>query len=173
VLARFCRLFADPNREPDAPDLARPIADGFALQLNRAVDAAELEQRLGYWRAYHGAVDAMLARTRAPVALAIHTFTPLYEGQPRSLEVGVLFDQEEALARRVHEAVAAIAWDGRPLEVRDNEPYSGKLGLMYSVARHARAHGRRALELEVRQDLACDPAFRARLVAQLVAFAWT
>jgi predicted N-formylglutamate amidohydrolase len=46
-----------------------------------------------------------------------------------------------------------------------NEPYSGKLGLMYSVDRHAKKHGRRPIELEVRQDLAVDPVVRRRVVA--------
>jgi predicted N-formylglutamate amidohydrolase len=37
------------------------------------------------------------------------------------------------------------------------------------VDTHATAHGRRAIEIEVRQDLAVDPAFRARFVPALAA----
>ncbi len=53
-----------------------------------------------------------------------------------------------------------------PLEhpVALNEPYSGRLGMIYSASHHAGRHGRRALELEVRQDLSVDADFRARLV---------
>jgi predicted N-formylglutamate amidohydrolase len=113
-------------------------------------------------RAYHAAIDEALQSDAAPVVLSIHTFTPLYEGAPRSVEVGVLFDQEELLAEKVR---AALAQSG--FHALLNEPYSGRLGLIYSADRHARRHGRRALELELRQDLACDEAARARVVAAL------
>ena len=115
-------------------------------------------------RAYHAAIDDALWSDTAPVLLSIHTFTPLYEGSRRSVEVGVLFDEEELLAERVR---AALARDG--FHALLNEPYSGKLGLIYSADRHARRHGRRALELELRQDLASDEAARARVVSVLSA----
>ena len=60
--------------------------------------------------------------------------------------------------RAVYPAVAA------------NEPWSGKDGLIYSAERHAHRHGRIALELEVRQDLATDATWRQQLVAVLVDF---
>jgi predicted N-formylglutamate amidohydrolase len=48
-----------------------------------------------------------------------------------------------------------------------NEPYSGRAGLIYSAARHASAHGKRALELEVRQDLALEARVRAQVTGAL------
>lgn len=159
VLSRFSRLLADPNRAEDSPDLIRTRAEGREVELNRHVDTAERERRLErLHRPYHVAIDREVGRSRAPLLLAIHTFTPVYEGQRREVEVGVLFDEEEALAERFRRAIAAAG-----LVTRMNEPYSGRAGLMYSVDRHARAHGRRALELEVRQDLVGDEAVRRRL----------
>jgi predicted N-formylglutamate amidohydrolase len=74
------------------------------------------------------------------------------------MEIGVLFDEEEELAAKVRTDLAS---DG--FHVAMNAPYSGKDGLMYSVDRHAKRHGRRALELEVRQDLAVQADVRARI----------
>jgi predicted N-formylglutamate amidohydrolase len=162
VLSRFSRLLIDPNRSEDAPDLFRATAEGRAVFLNRDIGDGERSQRLAMARAYHAAIDEALQSDAAPVVLSIHTFTPLYEGAPRSVEVGVLFDQEELLAEKVR---AALAQSG--FQALLNEPYSGRLGLIYSADRHARRHGRRALELELRQDLACDEAARARVVAAL------
>ena len=51
-----------------------------------------------------------------------------------------------------------------------NEPYSGREGLIYAAERHAGTHGRRALELEVRQDLATDPSARRQIVGALARF---
>jgi predicted N-formylglutamate amidohydrolase len=165
VLARFSRLLADPNRAEDSETLFRAVADGEPVELNAAISPEEREIRLdGYYRPFHDAVDRKVAASRAPILLAMHTFTPLYEGTPRALEIGVLFDREEALAAALIERFARAGWNVAP-----NEPYSGRAGLIHVVEFHAKTHGRRAIELEVRQDLAVDPAFRARFVAELAA----
>lgn len=164
VLSRYSRLLIDPNRIEDSPTLFRTRAEGRPVHLNTALlDDAERARRIEHLlRPYHAGLDMAVRESRAPTLLAIHSFTEVYEGQPRELEVGVLFDRDEGLATRVAEALAR-----KHLEVALNEPYSGKNGLMYSVDRHARAHSREAVELEVRQDLAADPAFRATFVEWL------
>jgi predicted N-formylglutamate amidohydrolase len=163
VLARFSRLLVDPNRPADAPDLFRRNAEGRVVALNRGIDAAEADRRMVLWNAYHRALDAEVVRSPAAVLLAVHTFTPCYEGASRDMEIGVLFDEEEALADRLRRALGDSGF-----RVAMNEPYSGKDGLMYSVDRHARRHGRRALELEMRQDLAVTTEARRRVVGAIV-----
>lgn len=157
VLSRYSRLLVDPNRPEDSPTLFREMAEGRPVELNtRLLDEAEKRRRIErLLRPYHAAVDRELAACPAPMMVAMHTFTPTYEGEPRSLEIGVLFDRDERLAERVAESLLR-----RGLKVELNEPYSGKEGLMYAVDRHARAHRREAVEFEVRQDLAIDPRFR-------------
>jgi predicted N-formylglutamate amidohydrolase len=164
VLAQFTRLLCDANRhadpsgatENDEPNLFRTVAEGHPVALNTAVDAAERDQRLSaYHQAYHAAVDAACRDNPGDAILAIHTFTPVYEGEVREVEIGVLFDEEADVA-----ADWAVAMSDRGLQVWLNEPYSGTDGLIYSASRHGRAHGRRVLELEVRNDLATDPEWR-------------
>lgn len=165
VLSRFSRLLVDPNRETSAPDLVLERAEGRTVELNRGVDAKERQRRIErLWRPYHEAVECELARADARVVLAIHTFTPIWHGMPRDLEVGVLFDLEEELAERARAELRRAGF-----ETRMNEPYSGKAGLIFSAHHHAtrRGNGVCALELEVRQDLAADAAARARLIAPL------
>lgn len=163
VLSRFTRLLVDPNRPETSPELFRKTADGHIIELNRHVDPADRERRLrDCHHPYHQAIDRNLTRSNAEIVLGVHTFTPLYEGQPRHMEIGVLFDREEDLAERT----AAVLRDAGMI-VAMNQPWSGKDGLIYSVERHADAHGRRALELEVRQDLATEPGFRKKLVRAL------
>jgi predicted N-formylglutamate amidohydrolase len=162
VLANFTRLLADPNRAESSPELVRSRADGRELQLNRGVTAEDLAARLRYHAAYHAAFDALVGAARAPLLFAVHTFTPVYEGAPRSVEVGLLFDAEAALAERALTELRSAGFDARA-----NEPYSGRAGLMYSVERHAKRHGRRALEIEVRQDLAAHSDARSRIAAAL------
>jgi predicted N-formylglutamate amidohydrolase len=151
-------LLADANRPADSDDLFRKTAEGRVIALNSRIDAADRDQRLRLWDAYHSAVDREVDRSPAETLLAAHTFTPRYEGALREMEIGVLFDVEEALATEVARSLSSAGF-----RVALNEPYSGKDGLMYSVERHARRHGRRALELEVRQDLALVPGVRRRI----------
>lgn len=164
VLSRYTRLLIDPNRALGTPTLFRTHADGQPIELNTTLlDDNERRRRIDrLWKPYHEAIDRELARSAAGIVVAIHTFTPIYEGTRRPMEIGVLFDREEALATEIANGLAKAG-----LKVALNEPYSGKNGLIYAAELHARAHGRRAVELEVRQDLAIDPAFRADFVPRL------
>lgn len=160
VLSCFSRLLADPNRPEGSPTLFRSVAEGAPVMLNADLGEAEKERRIReLYRPYHGAVDTVMGQSGASIAFSIHTFTPLYEGQKRDIEVGVLFDDAESESVTLCNAIAAAGWDARL-----NEPYSGKEGLMYCVDHHARVHGLRPIEIEVRQDIAVDPAKRAELV---------
>lgn len=164
VCARFSRLLVDPNRPTSSDTLFRDVAEGRAISMNS--DLSERARALRMERLYapfHAAVDrAVAASTGAEIVFAVHTFTNEYEGQRRSLEVGILFDREDALAARVIEGIRAAGFD-----VAANEPWSGKAGLIHVASHHGDRYGKRALELEVRQDLAENPAFRARLVPVL------
>ncbi len=168
VLSRFSRLWVDPNRPLDAPTLFRAEAEGLPVLLNQQLDAAQRAERIERcWRPYHAAVDALVARHPGADVLGLHSFTPTYEGRPRSVEIGVLFDEDDELGAAWMEALT-----GKGFDVQANEPWSGKQGLMFSPQRHATHHGRQAIELEVRQDLLLDPARCAevaRLVAQVIA----
>jgi len=168
VLACFSRLLVDTNRPGDDPTLFRQRAEGRAVVLNQAITAEDRERRLAYWSAYHQACERVIDGCAASVVFAIHSFTPVYEGERRDdIELGVLFDDQERLGHRLAAALEPISD-----KVQLNRPYSGKRGMIYSADRHARRAGRRAVEIEVRQDLAVDAAFRRQLVARLAGTAW-
>jgi predicted N-formylglutamate amidohydrolase len=168
VLSRFSRLVCDPNRDPQEPSFVLDAIDGVPLSWNRDVDSAERRRREArYFDPYHDAIDHTLARRRAlgsePRLCSIHSFTPVYLGLARPMEVGVLFDAWDEHAWRLEGALAA---EGFAAVL--NAPYSGLDGLIYSANRHGRAHGLVYLELEVRQDLIDEPA-KVRSVALRIA----
>lgn len=164
VLSRFSRLLVDPNRHDTAPDLFRQVADGRYVELNAELDAAEKADRMDrFYRPYHAAIDRVLEETDGCFLLSLHSFTPVYEGAPpRWMEIGILFDDEDDLAEdlapvvRAHGLVTAL-----------NEPYSGKGGQMFAAQSHAERHDWRAIEIEVRQDRAINPGYRAQIVSSL------
>ncbi len=167
IIGNWSRLVADLNRPPGHPDLCREVAEGLPLTFNQNLSSAERRARLNQVHTpYHQALDALLEARRPELLLSIHTFTPIFMGpkgpETRQVELGVLFDDNEALAQHLIKALL-----GGPLKVQANEPYSGKLGMIYSAQRHGRAHGLPYLELELRQDLLDTEAKVARVTAAL------
>lgn len=151
VLSDFSRLVIDPNRPLVAPDLVREAAEGHRFSFNEGIDAAEVRRRIDrFYAPYHASIEALLAARvgRETMLFSSHSYTPVYDGKSRAVELGVLYDHHDDLAERMASLLAEDGW-----VVALNEPYSGKDGLAYAVDFHGRAHDVPYLELEVRSDL--------------------
>lgn len=171
VLAGYSRLVVDCNRAPDDAQAFRETSDGCPIPGNRGLDEAARRLRLAnLFDPYHECIAAMLAAHRArgvrPLVIAVHSFTPsLGDGARRPWHVGVLWDQDEANARRLMRGLS----DVEGLVVGDNEPYSGKHPSDYTIDHHAERAGLPHLCLEVRQDQLESPAGVERWVRLLAA----
>jgi predicted N-formylglutamate amidohydrolase len=149
VLSRFSRLLIDPNRPPNAPTLIRRIAEGRILSMNDSLTEEERTLRMEkLWVPYHSAARQLIQANGNASIVGMHSFTRDYEGSSRAMEVGVLFDEDQAFGEWAAEWLQKAG-----LRVALNEPYSGRNGLMYSPQFHASENDRHAIELEFRQDL--------------------
>lgn len=162
VLARFSRLLIDANRPLYSGTLFRSTAEDRVVHLNQHLTDAERLQRIRrWWTPYHHAMEEVCNLVPGSLLLSIHSFTPVYADQPpREVELGVLFESDDLLANRIRDGLAHAT----KRDVRPNEPYSGKGGMMYSCYSHARDHGMHAIELEFRQDLLADEIAREQIV---------
>ena len=169
VLSDFSRLVIDPNRGEDDPTLLMRLYDGTIIPANRRADAAERERRLAlFHRPYHAALTRVLAARPAPVVVSIHSFTPQLRGRaPRPWPVGVLFAEDRRLAAPVIARLGACG--GGPVGV--NEPYSGALP-GDAMDRHALAHGRLHVLIELRNDLISKPEGQEAWAARLAPVLW-
>lgn len=163
VLTRFSRLVCDPNRHPDEASFVVEEVDGHRLSFNRGMDHRErARRRVRYFDPYHDAVDRTLRTLTAhqPTAhlCSVHSFTPVYRGSPRPLEVGVLFDVHDDYAEAL---AAAIAEQGFATAL--NEPYSGNDDMIYAARRHGQTHDILYVEIEIRQDLIATPETAAEV----------
>jgi predicted N-formylglutamate amidohydrolase len=157
-LAAVSRLVCDFNREEDAPGLIPHASDGHAIPGN-LFDLETREARIArFFRPYHDALAAWLAAARPALIVSVHSFTPSLESAPaqRPWEIGVLYNDDDRAAKI---AIPLFAEAG--CIVGDNEPYSGKV-LNATMNRHAKAHGRDYLGIELRQDLIGDAAGQAK-----------
>ena len=124
ILSNFSRLVIDPNRGEDDPTLLMKLYDGTAL--------AELA-----------------ARRDDTVILSIHSFTRQLQGRdPRPWHIGVLYAADDRLAKPL---IARLDRE-HDLCVGENQPYGGHLP-GDAIARHAIAHQRLNVLVEIRNDL--------------------
>jgi predicted N-formylglutamate amidohydrolase len=162
------RLVVDLNRPVSDPSLVRREAEGLRLSWNARATPSEIERRMLLWHLpYHDAVDRAILRlvTRGvpPLLLAVHSFTPVYDGAHRPFDMGVLFDRS-----RRHAGLLMRGLRREGFRVRANEPYSGLRGMMYAIHRHGTHHGLPCLELEMNQALFEEPHAVRRIVPAIV-----
>ncbi|OOY03851.1 N-formylglutamate amidohydrolase [Thioclava sp. F28-4] len=159
IASDFSRLVIDPNRGEDDPTLVMKLYDGTIIPANRHADAAEVERRLDrLYRPYHAEYARLAARRDDTVICAVHSFTPRLRGRPpRPWDVGIL--HAPADPRLAYEMIAALEAEG-DLCVGDNQPYLGHLE-GDSIDRHALAHRRPNVLIELRNDLIATPEQQA------------
>ena len=154
ILGTYSRLLIDLNRGADDPTLVMKLSDGAIIPGNAKAGAAEVANRTRrFYRPYHDAIEAEIARARAqgvvPVIISIHSFTPEWRGKKRPWQVGVLWSHKDG--RLAQPLLEALRREG-DLTVGDNQPYSGELE-GDCMAQHALAHGFAHVLIEIRQDL--------------------
>ncbi len=154
LLAGYSRLAIDCNRYLDDPSSIAQESDGIAVPGNRGLSPAERAQRAAalfhpYHHAVAAALDRLHARGRPPALVAVHSFTPVMSGRSRPWQVGVLWAEDGRMARPLIAALRAQAG----ILVGDNEPYSGREPMGYTVEEHAVAKGWPHVALELRQDV--------------------
>jgi predicted N-formylglutamate amidohydrolase len=153
VLAQYSRLIVDCNRQLMDPGAFLEYGDGILVPGNRNLHQDEKERRANaiYWP-YHRAIDEQVKRLSAlgtpPAFIAIHSFTPVLNGEARPWQVGILWDKDRELAEIFIEGFRAAGY-----HTGDNEPYSGKAPQDYTIDTHAEPPGLPHVGIEIRQDL--------------------
>jgi len=85
----------------------------------------------------------------------------VYFGTPRSVELGLLHDEDAALAT----AMLAAAPAG--IDARLNDPYGMADGVTHTLKLHAIPNGLANVMIEVRNDLLASPADQKKIAAEL------
>jgi len=152
ILSTFSRLLIDPNRGADDPTLVAKLSDRRIIPGNAEAGEAEIASRRdAYWAPYRSAIstriEAMLDRGPVPVVISVHSFTPVWRGEPRPWEVGILWDSGSRFAQPLMQALTA---DG--VVTGDNEPYDGAL-IGDTLDEEVTRRGLAGLLIELRQDL--------------------
>lgn len=152
VSARVSRLVYDCNRPPHAPDAMPARSEVFDVPGNAGLDEAEraLRTELVYKPFRAALADVLAGRIGRPTVLVtIHTFTPVYKGVARDVELGILCDEDARLA----DAILQVAGSHTSLDVRRNEPYGPADGVTHTLIEHGLSNGILNVMIEIRNDL--------------------
>ncbi len=159
VFTTVSRLIIDCNREETRPDLIPCLSETTEIAGNRDIPAAEKDFRLNLaHRPFHNAIDKVISQRLergVPTAVvSIHTFTPVYKGNSRPWEIGLISENDRSLADPV---IADLNTRG-DLTVGDNEPYAPSDGVYYTIRRHGEDRQLPCLMIEIRNDEVRTPA---------------
>jgi predicted N-formylglutamate amidohydrolase len=167
VLQTYSRLVIDCNRDPSVPSSIPEISEATDIPGNRALSGeARAARRHDIFEPYHTRIRALLdtrqAAARRTVFVAMHSFTPVFKGESRAMQVGVLYNRDIRLASIMLEMLRAEG----DLVVGDNAPYAVSDVTDYGVPVHAERRGLAHVEIEIRQDLIADEAGQAAWAAR-------
>ncbi|MFK7835534.1 MAG: N-formylglutamate amidohydrolase [Sulfitobacter sp.] len=164
VASRISRLVYDCNRPPGHPGAMPARSEVFDIPGNVDLSAAQRETRHdAYYLPFRNAVAQTLEAAKSPILVTMHSFTPIYHGQQREVEIGLLHDADTRLV----DAMLSCAAAHTDHVVRRNEPYGPQDGVTHTVAEHATPKGHPNVMLEVRNDLIATPAAQDRMAAQI------
>lgn len=151
LLQRYSRLAYDCNRPPESPDAIPEMSELTAIPGNRKLSAEDrLARARDIYRPFHDGVSAVLDRRAAEgqrsLVVSIHSFTPVYKGKPRSVELGILHDRDTTLSSKLIKSFPNV-------DARLNEPYGPKDGVLHTLNLHGFARGLQHAMIEIRNDL--------------------
>jgi predicted N-formylglutamate amidohydrolase len=165
----WSRLLVESNRTPTNPRIWSRYTAGLSNE-----ERARILER--YWwphrREVQKAIHAVVASQRRVVHIAVHSFTPVLDGELRNADIGLLYD-----SRRSGEKALCIRWQelleelDPELRVRRNYPYSGAAdGLTTWLRRRFSERNYVGVELELNQALLASPRrdYVKRLIAQSI-----
>jgi len=152
LAARVSRMLIDHNRSPHNPGLWSDYSRDLPPEEKaRLVDEyyAPFRRQAANW------IAMQHADGRQVLHLSVHTFTPVYEGKERDVDLGLLYDPA-----RPDESYFATRWKSRLLaalpqfRIRSNVPYRGISDSHLSSYREQyTSHDYVGFEVEVNQAL--------------------
>ena len=162
------RLLFDCNRSIDAHDAVVEKSEIYDVPGNKKISDTERNNRIEryhvpFHRALSQIIEKCVERDPDVTFVTIHSFSPVFNGESRDLDIGLLHDSDDRLANAIEKTANA---DGI-FDVRSNEPYGIEDGVTYTLAKHALPRGLPNVMLEIRSNLIRDVASQKKMAGYL------
>lgn len=137
-------------------------------EFSRKMSSEEKEQLISsYYESYRNRVEEFIEDHIAKseiLHLSVHSFTPVWKGQERNAEIGILYDPsrlpEKEYANLLRQQLKALL---PQLRIRRNYPYLGKSDGLTTYLRKKFPEKYLGIELEVNQKLVRNNTFETDL----------
>jgi len=169
IMQRYSRLVFDCNRVIEAPDAIVEVSDGFQIPANQGLSGTDRQSRFNqvyvpFEQAVKQVIDDCLGLGNRPVIVCIHSFTPVFKGQQRSLDLGIIHDPSDpAFAGHTLE----LGRQSGQYSVELNQPYEARDGVTHTLQIHGVQRKLPNVMFEVRNDLVCDTRGQAQWAVRL------
>ncbi len=153
----YSRLVCDCNRKPTAPSFIAEFGEELTIPGNLNISDAERDMRIReIWNPFHDYINEFLAQRqrdgRVSIVISIHSFTPVFREQRRSIEIGLLCDRDRRLSDKLYGYLKPIMATG----VAMNVPYFMSRETDFTIPVHGEDRGLLCAEIEIRNDLIAD-----------------
>lgn len=157
IAHRISRLVYDCNRPLDAESAIPAKSEIFDVPGNTNLTNAERRERYDrFYVPFHEVlaerIQQKMRQGRPPTLVTVHSFTPIYEGHIRDVEIGVLHDTDSRLA----DSFLDTTHREKAFTIRRNAPYGPEDGVTHTLAKHAIPNGLLNVMFEIRNDLIVD-----------------
>ncbi len=162
VAGEVSRLVYDCNRPPESPTAIVEKSEAYTIPGNTDLTIDDRQSRVdSVYTPFTTVLSNTLQAHQNPIVLTIHSFTPIYNGVTRKVEIGVLHDDDSVLAD------AMLSCSPSQYRVERNAPYGPVDGVTHTLKLHALAYKRLNAMLEIRNDLIASEEACEKMAATL------
>jgi len=162
IASRISRLVYDCNRSPESGIGIPSKSEKVEVPGNKNLNEDDVNTRIkSVYEPFHKLINqtisdpkrlALSKQHESPVIITLHSFTPVYFDEVRTVEIGLLHDRDDRLAKpMMREALKQTK-----LKTEFNAPYSPSDNVMHTVNKHATGKGFLNVMIEVKNDLLSD-----------------
>ena len=152
IQGKYSRLLIDLNRDLNDPTIIPEIVDRKIIPGNIGLSKSELRLRIKkIYNKYHHEIDQTIKNKKVKVILSLHSFNPIFKNKRRTLEFGILSNEDKNLSSIIIDQLKL-----QKLNVGDNKPYRGNL-IGDSMYKHGLRNKLPHALIEVRNDLLSNP----------------
>ncbi len=159
IASRVSRLVYDCNRSPESGIGIPSKSEKVEVPGNKNLTEAQINNRIeSVYKPFHELINKTIHDPKrltlskqhvSPAIITLHSFTPIYFDEVRTVEIGLLHDKDDRLAK----PMMREAKKQTKLNTEFNAPYSPTDNVMHTVNEHALEQGFLNVMIEVKNDL--------------------
>lgn len=131
-------------------------------QYSKNLDENTREKLINAYQSYRTMIEGFIKKHHKIIHFAIHSFTPVLNGEIRNAEVGILFDPKKAQEKKIANAFKSTLKE-EGIKVRFNYPYLGIADGLATVFRK-KFKNYAGFEIEINQKVIENRDFQNRFL---------